>query len=155
MMTSRFAGSRLLGSGVVAASLLVVLGCGVANPALVGTLGSNTAAAVTGIESNIAIMVMNLTPVTTQASIRVNKRNGGVVDLNIPVQPFDHTAVVQNCDVVSVEFVEASYAGPAGAVAIPTTVSPLVVGLNLNCGGVVAITIAGTPPGVFVTVQGF
>jgi hypothetical protein len=155
MTTRLLARSRPPGLGVVACSLLAVLGCGVVNPDLVGTVGGNPATATTPVDANIVILVMNLTPVTAQASVRVTKRNQGVVELNIPVSSLDHAAVVQNCEVTSVEFVEASFAGPGGAVVVPASVSPLVVGQNLNCGGVVAITITGTPPGVFVTVQGF
>jgi hypothetical protein len=129
-------------------------GCGVLNPNLLGAVGANTAASVVGTEGNIAILVMNQTPVTIQVNLQITKTNGGVVNLNIPVQPNDHEAVVQSCEVDVVQILQASYAGAAGSVVVPATVSPLQVGLNLQCGGVVSITMTGAPPNVFLAVQG-
>lgn len=123
------------------------------NPDVLGAVGGNTASQFEGGQGNIVILVVNQTPVTTQANIEITKANGGVLTLNIPVPANDHEAIVQTCDVDTIQILQASYAGTGGAVIIPATVSPLQMGLNLQCGGVVAITMTGAPPNVFLGVQ--
>lgn len=162
-MRQRFMARRLLPPLLVAASILVGLGCGVVNPSL---LGGNAAAQTTGIDGNIVILVINQTTVDAQANVTVTKTtatntsstttaNQGTVELNIPVLASSHAAVVQDCTVQTIQVTQASYAGTNGAVVIPSSVSPVQVGLTLQCGGVVAITITGAPPNVFLNVQSF
>lgn len=155
-MSVRSLRKRLFLPALIAASVLVGLGCGVVNPGLLGGSGATGATpAEAGASGNIAILVVNDTPVTTQANVTVTKVNGAEMVLNIPVPANDHVTVVQNCEVDTVQVESASYAGPGGAVIIPAAVSPLQMGLTLQCGGVVAVSITGAPPGVFLNVQSF
>ena len=145
--------TRLLPPVLIAASVLIGLGCGVVNPNLLS--GPSAATGVTGIDGNIVIMVVNNTTVTAQANATVTKENGGQLVLNMPVAANEHLAVVQDCSVRTIQGGSASYAGTAGAVIIPATFSPIQMGLTLQCGGVVVISITGAPPGVFLNVQTF
>lgn len=152
-MRKRLTRACLLAPALTAASVLVGIGCGVVNPNLLG--GPGAAAGVTGTEGNVVIMVVNETSVTGQANVTVTKENGGQLVLNVPVPANEHVAVVQNCDVDTIQVDSASYAGTAGAVIVPATVSPIQMGLTLQCGGVVVISLTGAPPGVFLNVQTF
>jgi hypothetical protein len=174
-MRQRHLARRLSPPLLVSASILAGWGCGIVNPSL---LGGNAAAQTKGIEGNIVILVINNTTVDAQANVTVTKTETvtssgtgtatssgstvgsgtnvqGTVDLNIPGQPKSHSAVVQDCSVNTIQVTQASYAGTAGAVVIPSAVSPVQVGLSLQCGGVVTITISGAPPNVFLNVQSF
>ena len=132
----------------------VVSGCGVVNPSLVAVLpGGTQTSTMDSPKGQIVILVINLTPSTTQANVLVTKTNGGQVTLNIAVPAFAHRAFTQECEVQKIEFVQASYAGATGAVQIPFTVSPLVSGVNLECGNVVAISMLGTAPNIAPQIQ--
>lgn len=153
-MRKRLLRTCLLPPVLVTASILVGIGCGVINPDLVGAPEAAEPEA-TGAQGNIVILVVNESTVTGQANVTVTKQNGGQMVLNIPVAANQHVAVVQNCEVDTIQVDSASFAGLTGAVIIPATVSPIRMGLTLQCGGVVAISLTGAPPGVFLNVQTF
>ncbi len=151
-MKQRLLARRLLPPVLVSASILVGLGCGVVNPNL---LGGNAAVQTPGLNGSIVILVINQTTVDAQANVTVTRTNGGSLDLNIPVLAGSHQAVTQDCEVNTIQVSQASYAGTNGAVVIPSSVSPVQVGSTLQCGGVVAVTITGAPPNVFLNVPSF
>ncbi len=153
-MRRRSLSRRLLPPVLVVTSVLVGIGCGVLNPDLLGTVGANAASGVIN-KGNVVILVMNDTAVTAQANVTVTKINGSQLVLNVPVPANDHVAVVQDCDVDTITVDQASVAGTNGAVVIPATVSPVKMGQTLQCGGVMAISITGTAPGVFLNAQTF
>jgi hypothetical protein len=142
----------------VASSTLVGLGCGVVNPGILGAVGSNTGGTVSDpstTSGNVVIMLMNQTNATAQANVRVTKVNGGTLDLNMAAAANDFAAVTQSCEVQTIQVVQASFAGPTGAVNVPAAVSPFTMGTTMQCGSVIAITLTGTPPSILIGVQGF
>jgi len=147
-MKRRDLGTKLFLLMLLGAASAAVHGCGVLNPSLVSTLTLGTQGGTIEAKGNVVILVMNTSSVTTQANIRVTRDDGGQVTLNIAVPAFGHRTFTQECEVQQIEFVEASFADVDGAVQIPFSVSPLVSGVNLDCGDVVAITMIGNPPNV-------
>ena len=81
------------------------------NPSLFATLGANPVRALDTPDGSLVILVMNRTSVTVAARVIVTKKNGGQLDLTIPAGPLgsgttpDHFAVVQDCDVETIDVV--------------------------------------------------
>jgi len=146
---------RLFPPVLIGISVLVGWGCGVLNPDLLGATGTNLAASVTGTEGNVVIMVVNDTSGDAQADVTVTKENGAQLVLNVPAAANNHSIVVQNCEVQTIQVNQALVVGANGGVVVPTNVAPVTMGLNLQCGGGVVISISGTPPGVFVNAWSF
>jgi len=129
-------------------------GCSGLNPALIGTLGGNSASNLPSPEGTIIIMVMNSTTSPVLTKMRAVKANGGSVELNLVTLPFDdptnldHVAVVQDCDLERLVFDELQFIGIAGPERVPFARSPLNFGESLFCGNVVAILHQGNPPDI-------
>lgn len=148
---------RLFPPVLIALSVLVGWGCGVVNPDLLGTIGFNTASS-SQINGVVVIMVVNETDAAAQATVTVTKTTETqtlTTTNQLSVGAQDHLVVVDDCDVDTIQVDQGSYAGPNGAVLVPATVSPVQMGVNLQCGGGVIVTFTGTPPGVFLNAFSF
>ena len=87
------------------------IGCGVVNPNLLGAWSRRRGHRDRG---NVVIMVVNETSVTGQANVTVTKENGGQLVLNVPVPANEHVAVVQNCDVDTIQWIRPVTQGRPG-----------------------------------------
>lgn len=152
------AGLLLAGAG-----LLLAPGCGIINPDLLGTVFTNSTIGMPAPTGTIVIAVLNRSPAIAAAQVRVTKKDGGVVDLTIPVQPFDNSTAnpadrafaVQDCDVYSIRLVQVLAGLPTGGAVqqFASSLPPLVDGIELSCGKLVMITIVGTPPNLQAAVE--
>jgi hypothetical protein len=115
-------------------------------------------------EGTIAIVVLNSTSSQAAARFQITKRNGGTVDLTVPVLPFDgdpadegdRAMVVQDCDVTTIELVDVLAALSTGGVQqFGQDLAPLNMGEQLTCGKVIAVTITGSEPNLLVNLQVF
>ncbi|MBP7934607.1 MAG: hypothetical protein KA354_08180 [Phycisphaerae bacterium] len=151
--------------GVVLAGigLLLAPGCGIINPDLLGTVLPNSTIGIPAPEGTIVIAVLNRSPAIVAAQVQVTKIDGGVVDLTIPVQPFDSSTAnpadrafaVQDCDVYSIRLVQILAGLPTGGAVqqFASSLPPLVDGVELSCGKLVTITVVGTPPNLQAAVE--
>jgi len=151
-------------SALAGLALTALSGCGVLNPALVGSTVLDSTSALDAPEGTILIAVTNRTSSTAAARFEITKRNGGTVDLIIPVQPFDsdpanesdRMIVTQDCDVTSIRLLDVLASLPTGGVQqFASDLSPLEMGERLNCGKVVLLTIEGVAPNLLVNLGVF
>jgi hypothetical protein len=159
-MTDRFVRACRVGALLLSASLLLTAGgCSVLNPSLATVFGVNATGALEGPGGSLIILVMNRATGTASARIALVKDNGGTLELTVPVDAFDassesdHTEIVQDCDVASVQLLDVTVAtGVGDPVLVPSDTPPLVRGVNMFCGNVVSILITGstTPPVIAV-----
>lgn len=158
--TARRAVAGVLLAGI---GLLLAPGCGAINPELLGTVLPNSTVGMTAPTGTIVIAVLNRSPAIAAAQVQVTKNDGGVVNLTIPVQPFDSSTAnpadrafaVQDCDVHSIRLVQVLAALPTGGTVqqFASALPPLVDGVGLSCGKLVSITIVGTPPNLQAAVE--
>lgn len=139
-------------------------GCGVLNPALLGTVGGSS---VTGMEpprGTILILVRNLSNAAAAARLELVKENGGVLSLAVPVQAFqddptdrtDRATIVQDCDVEQIQLLEVLAASPDGEIQqVAVDRPPLLHGVEFSCGRVVVISIVGIAPNLFIEIGVF
>jgi hypothetical protein len=156
-MKRRILRKRLLPPVLIAASVLVGLGCGVVNPGLLGGTASTSTTAILN-QGVVVVMLINNTSATGQVSFDTNQTiNGttGDVTTTLIAPANDHLTWVRDCDFNTINVVQASYAGTNGAVIVPSTVSPVTMRQNIQCGGGVVLTLSGTPPGVFLNATSF
>ncbi|MBN1489698.1 MAG: hypothetical protein JXA69_07255 [Phycisphaerae bacterium] len=146
-------------AAVVAVGLGMLTGCvGSLNPALVNSLGGNTASAIDNPEGSLLIVVMNRTDAAALTVLDIQKDGGGTVPLSLLTRPntvlndLDHVIVHQDCDVARIDFREIEVVTSAGSIPVPFALPPLIAGTSIFCGEVVAITIDGAAPNVFATV---
>lgn len=151
-------------SAVAGMALLVTAGCGVLNPALVGTIGFDSTPALDSPEGTILIVVTNSTPSTAAARFEITKRNGGTVDLILPVQPFtgnpadesDRIIAVQDCDITSIQLLDVLASLPAGGVQqFASDLAPLNMGERIHCGNVILLSLEGEAPNLLVNLGVF
>lgn len=151
---------------VVLAGLVGVSGCGggVLNPALVASLGGNTASAMDNPQGTIVILLVNRTLSTVQAYVLVTKDNGAAREWPLQVKAFQPgtpnsgwLGFAQECDVASIDVVSFRFSIPGGGDAGDRTadLGTLVVGQSLNCGDVILIRAEGTAPNIIFTVEVF
>lgn len=146
-------GTTVLGIGLLA---LLAGGCGILNPDLLSSFGGNSVVGLDRPNGAILILVMNLTSSAAVVRIEVTKRDGGTLELSVPLEPFgpgtelDHMTLVQECDVESIQFLGGSIESDTGGdpIEIPAELPPVTYGSQLFCGKVVTITIPGVglPP---------
>jgi len=163
-MRARRARPRGILVGLTALLIAGVAGCGVLNPSLVGTTILSSTESLDNPEGTIVIVVMNTTSSLAAARFEITKRNGGTVDLTVPVLPFDgdpanegdRAMVVQDCDITSIQLVDVLASLSTGGIQqFGQDLAPLTMGDRLSCGKVVALTITGTEPNLLVTLQVF
>ena len=134
--------------------LSVSPGCGMLNPSLVGAFPS--AEAINTLDSPdgyIAITLINTSPFTIETQLLVQKENGTSKTWSLTSAAADFYVLTQDCDVASISFDTFGYVDPVGgAVQIPANLGSLTKSEGLECGSVVAITAAGTPPTFTVNV---
>lgn len=142
-------------AGLAIAGLVLGLGsgCGILNPDLLGTLGANSAVAGDVPEGHVVLLITNSTTSTVEATVLITKSNGATAELSFgtgPVPEDDgYTALVQPCDVTSIDVQSFGYATPnttGGPVEIPSNLGTLVRNESFHCGSVIQIQAAGTPP---------
>jgi len=141
---------------LAAFGLLLAPGCGVINPDLLGTVLPNSTIGMPAPGGTIVIAVLNESQAIAAAQFEITKNDGGVVDLTIPVQPFDNSTAnpadrafaVQDCDVQSIRLIQVLAGLPTGGTVqqFASSLPPLVDGVGLSCGRLVVVTIVGTPP---------
>jgi hypothetical protein len=149
---------RLVPPLLIAASVLVGVGCGVINPELLGAVGASNTAADDVTKGMVVVVLINGTDVSTEITTVTTKMLAGVsTDINktITAKARNHTVLVDDCELDSIQVTQASYAGTNGAVIVPSTVSPANMGENLQCGGGLVVTLTGAPPGVFLNAYSF
>ena len=153
---------RLLPPALIAASVLVGVGCGVVNPDLLGAAGVSNTAANNLTNGVVVMMLINETDVSADVAIVGQRITGNATlttttDLSwsLTAPSHDHIVLVEDCELDWMQVTQASYAGTNGAVTIPATVAPAIMGETLQCGGGLVITISGTPPGVFLNAYSF
>lgn len=149
---------RLLPPVLIAASVLVGVGCGVINPDLLGTVGISNNNTTTLTNGMVVMVLLNETNVTASVTVVINKTIDGVdtdVTTTLTSPANDHIVLVDDCAINSIQVTDAVFAGTNGAVTIPSTVSPAVMGETLQCGGGVVVTISGTAPGIFLNAGAF
>ena len=149
------------GLALAALGLGSVAGCGMLNPSLLVTLGGTPVRSLDSPDGSLIILVMNRTTQVAAARVLVTKQNGGEVELTLPVEPFnagtdlDHRMAVQDCDVESLQLIQVTATTATGVIEIPSDAPPITTGdggVEL-CGKVIAITISGTAPAVFVDLR--
>ena len=143
---------------LIAASVLVGVGCGVLNPDLLGAAGVSNTASTSLTNGMVVMMLINETGVSTSATLVTTKNLNGVstdITTTLTTPANNHLVLVDDCTLTSIQVTTASYAGANGAVVIPSTVAPAVLGETMQCGGGVVVTISGTPPGVFLNAATF
>lgn len=134
------------------------LGCGI-NPALIGGFTGNSTNNLQPPTGSIVIVAMNRTPAPALVRLVANKQYGGQIAINLStfgagdVNNRDYMAVVQDCDIQSIEFIDIIVQSQTAT--IPFAFAPLVAGETLSCGKVVAITLEGTAPNIVPTVVVF
>ena len=138
-----------------------VAGCDVLNPALMGTVSPSSVRALSAPEGTILIAVLNSSSALAAVRVEVVKKDGGIIDLVIPVQAADsdptneadHVTVVQDCDVASIQLREVIAGLPTGGIQqLASDRPPLLNGEQFSCGKIVVITITGTPPNLLVEI---
>ncbi|HSW44954.1 MAG TPA: hypothetical protein VLM89_05240 [Phycisphaerae bacterium] len=152
---------RLWGVALIHLLTAMMAGCGVLNPSLVGTVAGSSAGTLEPPQGTILISVFNTTTSIAAARFEITKKNGGVLNLVIPVQPADnnpaneadHGTVIQDCDVQSIRLAEVLASVPGGVQQFGTGLAPLEDGLQLSCGKSVVVTIVGTPPNLLATLN--
>ena len=128
-------------------------GCGVLNPALVSSLGVNPAGSIDPPEGYVVILVMNQSATSVQVDADIAYQDGTSKVWTIGADPVKYTAFALDCrNLESIHVTAFRYAGLGGVVETPAALGTLVVGQAVNCGGIVAVTAAGTPPGFSVQV---
>jgi len=148
---------------ILVMAVFLPAGCGVLNPALTGTVLPNSVSTLEAPQGSILIAVFNQTTSIAAVRFEITKKNGGTVDLVIPVQPADGNAAneadrglaIQDCDVQSIRLVEVLASVPGGVQQFGTGLAPLEDGLRLSCGKVVAVFIAGTAPNLLASLDVF
>ena len=130
--------------------LATVSGCGILNPSLVGTLAGSSVASLPLPSGSIVILAMNQTDQPAIVSVQIAKHNEASKVWNLGLAAFgdafgwDHGALVQECDVESIQLLSVTTSFEGGEpIELPSDSPPLLVGVNLSCGNVVAITITG------------
>lgn len=130
-------------------SLSTIFGCTGLNPALVGTVGGNTASYLDAPKGTILIVVLNYTLSDVLASVNIVKQNTAVVPLFLGAAPYnptslqDHAILTQDCDVDQIQFLDVQI-NQAGGVTQDYDlrgVPPLINGQSLSCGKMVVITV--------------
>lgn len=157
-MRRRSMSRRLLPPMLIAASVLVGVGCGVLNPELLGAAGISNTAGDDLTNGLVVLMLVNETGVSTEANLLITKTLNGVsteITTTLTATANNHMVLVDNCELDSIQVTDASYAGTGGAVTIPSTVAPARMGSTLQCGGGLVITISGSAPGVFLNALSF
>lgn len=147
---------------LVTLSLVSATSCDVINPALLGSTGGSTIRALENAQGSLVILVMNRTTAVAAAQVLVTKQSGGTVLLTIPVQEFgdgndrDFSAIVQDCDIEQVQLLQVTaVSGEGETVEVPSDAPPLRMGIEINCGSVIAITVSGTSPTLFLDLTVF
>ena len=144
-MTNRRLRAAVALLALAAPGLGAVAGCDVLNPSLVAGVGVNPIAAMDVPDGSILIVVMNDSDSVAVAHLTIEKTNGWVVHLAIPVLPFDANSdedfamVVQDCDIASIQYRGSFITALRNF--IDEDNSPLVGGRVVNCGNVIAIWI--------------
>lgn len=145
---------------LAALALIPATGClDMLNPSLVSGFGFSPTTALEPPKGTILILLMNTSDTVAVATVDVYKENGGQVVLKMVARPFslvserDHQAVIQDCDVSSIQLRTVTIGPDPNNIA--GTLSPLVMGRNLYCGNVVAIWIVQSGAAYFANLGVF
>ncbi len=125
---------------------LLVTGCGVLNPALTGTVNGGSIPGVDAPDGYILIMLMNQSTSSIVANVDIVKQNGGRKKWTLTTGALGFYALAQDCDVVTIQFVDFGFSSVGGTNVVPSNLGPLTIGQSVNCGNVVSVTATGNPP---------
>ncbi len=144
--------------GRLALALLMTLaglgsGCDVINPALVGTLGGNTAVTMDRPEGHIVILLINTTPGRIAVTLTMTTDQGGTRTEGASLGP-GYFPIVKDCELQSVTIEQFQYVAPGTGevVEVPANLGTLIRGQAIQCGNVISITASGSPPEFLVQV---
>lgn len=132
----------------------VMIGCGVLNPSLIGSVGGNTATTVKAPSGYNVFIIQNVSATPVRVRTEVTKTNGGVVPLNISLTAFQRVMRTQECDIQSVAITEA-VAGTDESIDITNNTGTLQGTTDLPCGSVVLIQVTGPIPPLTLQAQVF
>lgn len=146
------------------ALLCAPLGCTGLNPAFIASIGGNPTDAINAGTGYVVLLLVNTSTVGASIAYTFTKPNQGQSGATIGIAPLDWSATTYQCDLQDIEILTLTYSyieidpnGGAGQVQTVTVDinERLIGGVNLQCGQVVTVTISGTPPAIYATVEVF